>query len=80
MQTYTLSIEMAQEAPIELTQKIAEIEKSLISLALAETGNVKAHAARVLGINRTTLLQKMRRYGFALEAPYRRGRDVSSGI
>ncbi len=46
---------------------LADIEKQQIAKALIEANDNKTNAAKLLGIQRTTLLQKMRRYGFALK-------------
>jgi sigma-54 specific flagellar transcriptional regulator A len=54
------------EGGIRLDLVIGSIEMSLIQDALMRTNNVKAHAARMLRMNRTTLVEKMRRYGFPL--------------
>jgi DNA-binding NtrC family response regulator len=40
---------------------VAEIETSLILQALLMAGGVKARAAALLGINRTTLVEKIKR-------------------
>jgi DNA-binding NtrC family response regulator len=42
---------------------VSEFEKSLITKALGETQGVKSKAAQVLNINRTTLIEKMKRLG-----------------
>jgi DNA-binding NtrC family response regulator len=42
-----------------LPEQIAELERSSIRLALAATGGNKVSAARMLGISRATLYQKM---------------------
>jgi len=42
---------------------VSEFEKSLITQALGETQGVKSKAAQVLNINRTTLIEKMKRLG-----------------
>jgi len=42
---------------------VTEFEKTLISKALQETQGVKSKAAQVLSINRTTLIEKMKRLG-----------------
>jgi len=42
---------------------VSEFEKTLISKALQETQGVKSKAAQVLSINRTTLIEKMKRLG-----------------
>jgi len=59
---------------VELTEKgvdmvaiISEIERNLITQALTMSGGVKARAATMLGINRTTLVEKMRRMGMQLQ-------------
>ena len=45
----------------DLVATISRIEKSLISQALESAGGVKAKAAVLLGINRTTLVEKIKR-------------------
>ena len=45
----------------DLVTTISRIEKSLISQALESAGGVKAKAAVLLGINRTTLVEKIKR-------------------
>jgi DNA-binding NtrC family response regulator len=42
-----------------LPEQIADLERSSIRLALAATGGNKVHAARLLGISRATLYEKM---------------------
>jgi DNA-binding NtrC family response regulator len=42
---------------------LAELEKSHIKHVLAETGGHKIRAAQLLGIDRKTLYQKIKRYG-----------------
>lgn len=51
-----------------LNQIISGIELELIQMAFEETKN-KAHAAKLLGLNRTTLLMKMKKYGMTLLPP-----------
>ena len=48
---------------IDLKAYLAEIEKNLIDQALEESNGVVQHAAKKLGIGRTTLVEKMRRIG-----------------
>ena len=48
---------------VDMPQVISGIEKRLISEALEMGKGVKARAARMLGINRTTLVEKMKRLG-----------------
>jgi len=42
---------------------MAGIELDLIRVALAQAGGVVAHAAQLLGLRRTTLVEKLRKYG-----------------
>ncbi|HBG05358.1 MAG: Fis family transcriptional regulator [Geobacteraceae bacterium GWC2_58_44] len=51
---------------IDMVQTINEIEKRMIGEALQLAGGVKARAAVMLSINRTTLVEKMRRLGMQL--------------
>lgn len=48
---------------INLKEHLMTIEKSLIEKALQETGGVVARAADFLNMRRTTLVEKMRKYG-----------------
>src|SRR5208283_3556179 len=44
---------------------VSEFEQNLILKALNETNGVKSRAAQVLSMNRTTLIEKMKRLGIA---------------
>jgi len=48
---------------IDLRTHIAEIELELIRAALQQADGVVAHAAPLLGLRRTTLVEKLRKYG-----------------
>ena len=48
---------------VSLPSLIYEMEKDFIKRALAKSDGVKARAAELLGINRTTLLEKMKKKG-----------------
>jgi len=52
---------MLTERGIDMVEVIAKIECRLISQALELSGGVKAQAAQLLRINRTTLVEKMKR-------------------
>ena len=54
------SVKMPCEG-LDLVATISRIEHSLISQALESSGGVKARAAVLLGINRTTLVEKIKR-------------------
>ena len=51
------------EGAYSLTDHLADVEKRAIMLALEEAQGVKTRAAQKLGIKRTTLLEKMSKYG-----------------
>ena len=48
---------------LDLRSHIADIELELIRAALAQAEGVVAHAAPLLGLRRTTLVEKLRKYG-----------------
>lgn len=48
---------------IDMPMLIAEIEKGLIDKSMKLSSGVKARAASLLGLNRTTLVEKMKRLG-----------------
>jgi sigma-54 specific flagellar transcriptional regulator A len=48
---------------IDLKEHISSMECSLIKQALDEAGGVVAHAAKRLKMRRTTLVEKLRKYG-----------------
>jgi transcriptional regulator with GAF, ATPase, and Fis domain len=49
------------EAGIDLTQFIEELENTLIKQALERTGNNRNQAAKLLGLNRTTLVERIKK-------------------
>jgi nitrogen regulation protein NR(I) len=51
------------EAGIDLVDVISGIERNLIQKALDRAGGVRSKAARLLGLNRTTLLEKIKKMG-----------------
>ncbi|KRG39458.1 Fis family transcriptional regulator [Stenotrophomonas pictorum JCM 9942] len=53
---------------IDLRDHMATIELSLINEALERTSGVVAHAAQLLGLRRTTLVEKLRKYGIERES------------
>ena len=48
---------------LNLKQHLSSLEVNYIRQALAESGGVVAHAAKRLGMRRTTLVEKLRKYG-----------------
>ena len=51
------------EDGIDLRSRMAEIERTLIMQALDLSDGVVAQAAKLLGLQRTTLVEKMRKQG-----------------
>jgi sigma-54 specific flagellar transcriptional regulator A len=56
---------------IDLKRHLANMEQSLIRQALDESNGVVAHAAKKLSMRRTTLVEKLRKYGL------QRGQELS---
>ena len=55
------------EVGVDLKDHIEQIELSLIRQALVQSGGVVAHTARLLNTRRTTLVEKLRKYGLQRE-------------
>ena len=47
---------------LDLKEHLAQLEVNLISQALNATGGVVAHAAKLLKMRRTTLVEKLKKY------------------
>ena len=54
---------LPKEAPLSLKEEMALTERRAIQYALDLTSGNRTEAARLLGIHRTGLYQKMKRYG-----------------
>jgi len=54
---------------IDLKEHLSKLEYMLIKQALDESGGVVAHAAKKLGMGRTTLVEKMRKYQLQRDEP-----------
>lgn len=52
------------DAGVDLKQLLSDIEDSLINQALEVTGGNKNQASKLLSMNRTTLIEKMKKKGF----------------
>ena len=52
-----------------LKEVLEELEHHIIDQALERSGGVKSKAAKLLGLNRTTLVEKLRKRGMLDEAP-----------
>jgi sigma-54 dependent transcriptional regulator, flagellar regulatory protein len=55
--------------PVDLPSLLRSLEESYIRLALDQTGGNKKEAARLLGLGRTTLVEKLRRRATDASAP-----------
>ena len=53
------------ENGVDLRAHLTHIERTLISQALERSGGTVAHAARLLSLRRTTLVEKLRKLGMA---------------
>ncbi len=53
---------------LDLKEHISNLEYSLIKQALDEANGVVAHAAKLLNMRRTTLVEKLRKYGYGTES------------
>jgi len=58
------NIEISDNGP-GLTETIGQFEKDLLQKALQKSGGVKSRAAKLLNLNRTTLVEKLKRYGIS---------------
>ncbi len=54
---------VADEPTLDLRTALRDLERRLIVTALARTQGNRTEAAALLGLNRTTLVEKLRRYG-----------------
>jgi nitrogen regulation protein NR(I) len=52
---------------IDLNEMVQSMERRMILQALEKAGGVKATAAQLLGLNRTTLLEKMKKMGIEMQ-------------
>lgn len=55
--------------PVDLHALLRELEDSYIAAALSKTGGNRKAAADLLGLQRTTLVEKLRRRSRAEQAP-----------
>jgi sigma-54 specific flagellar transcriptional regulator A len=63
MAAHATDATLLPEGGIDLKDHLADIEVGLIRQALDVTGGVVAHAAKLLHMQRTTLVEKLRKYG-----------------
>jgi sigma-54 specific flagellar transcriptional regulator A len=56
------------QAGLDLREYLGNIEKQLIRSALDQTDGTVAHAAKLLKLQRTTLVEKLRKYELVASA------------
>lgn len=59
---------LSRDAPVQLKTMLADMERRYIEEALEISAGVVAEAARLLTLQRTTLIEKMRKYGIEATA------------
>jgi Nif-specific regulatory protein len=57
------------ECGIDINSVVRNMERNLILKALEKTGGVKNRAAKLLGLNRTTLIEKMKKMKIEMQQP-----------
>jgi sigma-54 specific flagellar transcriptional regulator A len=57
------SLAVLPDDGLDLRAHLLDIERKLVTQALTRSGGVVAHAARLLGLRRTTLVEKLRKLG-----------------
>jgi sigma-54 specific flagellar transcriptional regulator A len=62
------SLDVLPEDGLDLRAHLLDIERKLVSQALSRSSGVVAHAARLLGLRRTTLVEKLRKLGMLSNA------------
>jgi sigma-54 dependent transcriptional regulator, flagellar regulatory protein len=67
--TPTPSLPASLTLPVDLPNLLRALEESYIKVALEQSGGNKKEAARLLGLGRTTLVEKLRRRATDVSAP-----------
>lgn len=62
MASITVYYKFTETDPLNLPRALKALEKDILGLALYECKNVKTRAAKLLKLNRTTLIEKMRKH------------------
>jgi nitrogen regulation protein NR(I) len=58
-----------RDSGINLNEMVGKLERNLIMQALEKTSGVRSKAAQLLSLNRTTLLEKMKKMGIETQKP-----------
>ena len=62
-----MPLSIAAGSPVDLGDLVDEYERRLIVDALEKSNGVKSRAAKILGIKRTTLVEKMKKKNIVFE-------------
>jgi sigma-54 specific flagellar transcriptional regulator A len=63
----TLTLEAPENVKIPLQDLLCDVERATMTEAMKRNGGIKARAADQLGLQRTTFVEKARKYGFPLK-------------
>lgn len=69
--TILTAAELVQDKHFDLKEHLSQLELDLITQALNDCAGVVARAAKRLGLRRTTLVEKMKKYGIGREVNYK---------
>lgn len=69
--TILTAAQLVQEKHFDLKEHLSQLELDLITQALNDCAGVVARAAKRLGLRRTTLVEKMKKYGIGREVNYK---------
>jgi DNA-binding NtrC family response regulator len=73
LQAVVEALDLDKHPTVDLVDAIESLEKAITLDALARTQGNCAQAAKLLGVNRTTLVQRRKKYGFPLAIPCGQG-------
>ena len=74
----TLGVQQLPLGGVDLKENLHNIEYTLIMQALGQTGGVVTHAAALLKLRRTTLVEKLRKYGVRADDARQEFDDVTA--
>lgn len=63
-----INMELSEENPVEIDEKIREFEKIFLVEALKKTGGIQVEAARILGITPRSLWHRVKKHNINVEA------------
>jgi transcriptional regulator with PAS, ATPase and Fis domain len=63
-----IGMDISEENPVEIDEKIREVEKIYLTEALKKTGGIQVDAAKILGITPRSLWHRVKKYDINVEA------------